>query len=165
MILFLSSLACTLLIPRQTVPGSLEEAVAEGDILFTGTANVTDALDCMDPSATVRLYIGPKTRQINGVEFRSDVNPVSISVVTNGHFVILNEECQKTSTKDKYDYPAEGIYYPNEGVIRFLTCTMNNFTASGQGALVGDGFEGQYSCSDETGVFYSVAFSTYTISE
>jgi hypothetical protein len=113
----------------------------------------------------VSVFIGSKTKQIDGVDFNDYVNPVTVSAITQGTQVKM-EECQKTSLEDKYDWPAKGIYYPKEDKIIFTTCTQNNERAEGEGFLVGEGFEGAYACWDrDGGLMYEVAFSAYEISK
>ncbi len=76
------------------------------------------------------------------------------------------EECQKTNTDEKYDWPANGIYYPKEDKIVFTTCTQNKDDARGEAFLVGEGFEGEYACWDrDGGLIFEVAFSAYEMSK
>ena len=162
--LFLTSIACQALFPKVISPGSLEEQIAEGDIRFEGSGNVT-YIGCQDPTAAVSVYIGPKVKEIDGVEFYDYVNPVEVNAITNGTQVKM-EECQKVSVDDKYNWPAKGIYYPKEDKIIFTTCTQNNDKAEGNGFLVGDGFEGEYACYDnDGGLIFEVAFSAYQVSK
>lgn len=162
--LFLASIACALF-PKTIAPGSLEEQIAEGDIRFVGSGNIT-YIGCQDPTAQVSVYIGPKTKELDGVTFNTYVNPVTVNAITDGTQVKV-QECQKTSLGEKYDWPAKGIYYAEEGKILFTTCTQNNDRAEGQAYLVGEGFEGEYACYDDQdgGLMYEVAISAYEISK
>src|SRR3990172_11999073 len=161
--LILASIACQTLFPSSVAPGSLEAQVAEGDIHFKGFGNVT-YIGCQDPTAVVTIYIGTKTRNIDGVDFEVDVNPVSVNSITNGTQV-KTDQCEKASLDDKYDWPAKGIYYPGDGWILLTTCTQNNDEAEGKLFLVGDGFEGEYACYDRNtgGLIYEVAVSAYQL--
>jgi hypothetical protein len=163
--LFLASTACKTLFPETIAPGSLAEQIAEGNMRFEGSGNVT-YIGCQDPSAVVSVAIGPKTKELDGVEFYDYVNPVSVNAITDGSQIKL-EECQKTNLGEQYDWPAKGIYYPKDGKIVFTTCTQNNHRADGSAFLVGEGFEGEYACYDKNddGLMYSVAISAYEISE
>ena len=145
--LFLASMACNALFPKTITPGSLEEQVAEGNIRFVGSGNVT-YIGCQDPTARVSLYIGPKTKELEGVKYNTYVNPVTVNAITDGTQIKV-QECQKTNLEDKYDWPAKGIYYAEEEKIIFYTCTQNNDKAQGEAYLVGEGFEGQYACYDQ----------------
>jgi len=161
--LFLTSLACALF-PKTIAPGSLEEQIAEGDLRFGGSGNIT-YIGCQDPTAVVSVYIGPKTKELDGVEFYDYINPVTVNAITDGTQIKM-EECQKTSIGEKYDWPAKGIYYPKDGKIIFTTCTHNNHRAEGEAFLVGEGFEGEYACYDQDGgLMYEVAISAYDISK
>lgn len=164
-VLLLASIACQSLFPKTIAPGSFEERVAAGDLHLAGSGNVV-YIGCQDPTAVVNLYIGPKTREINGVAFNVDVNPVTVSVITDGTQVKI-EECQKSNQGEKYNWPAAGIYYPQEDKILFTTCTQNEHEAEGQAFLVGEGFEGEYACYDkgDGGLMYEVAISAYEIGE
>ena len=163
--IFLSSIACQSLYPKRAMPGSLEERIADGDIRFTGSGNVT-YIGCQDPTAAVRISIGSKTKEVDGTEFYDYVNPVRVNAITDGRLVKM-EECEKTSIGDKYDWSAKGIYYPKDAKIVFTTCTRNNARAEGQAYLVGDGFEGEYACydRDDGALIYKVAISAYEMSE
>lgn len=162
--LFLASIACQALFPKTTAPGSLEAKIAEGNIRFEGSGNVT-YIGCQDPTAVVNLYIGPKTKELDGVAFYDYVNPVTVNTITDGTQIKMGE-CQKTSLGDKYDWPAKGIYYPKDEKILFITCTQNNDIAEGEAYLVGEGFEGEYACWDrDGGLIYEVAISAYEISK
>lgn len=162
--LFLASIACQALFPKTITPGSLEEQIAEGDIRFEGSGNVT-YIGCQDPTAVVSVYIGPKMKDLDGVEFYDYVNPVTVNAITDGTQVKM-EECQKVSLEDKYDWPAKGIYYPKDEKIVFTTCTQNNDKAEGEAYLVGEGFEGEYACWDrDGGLIFEVAISAYQISK
>jgi hypothetical protein len=164
-ILFLASIACNALFPKKITPGSLEEQIAEGDIRFVGSGNVT-YIGCQDPTAAVSVYIGPKSKELDGVKYNTYVNPVTVNAITDGSQIKV-EECQKTSLGEKYDWPAKGIYYADEEKIIFYTCTQNNHKAEGQAYLVGEGFEGEYACYDNQngGLMYEVAISAYEISK
>jgi hypothetical protein len=162
--LFLSSIACQALFPKNIAPGSFEAQVASGNMTFTGTGNIT-YIGCQDPTAAVSLHLGAKTREINGTEFNQFVNSVSVNAITEGTQIKM-EECQKTNQDEKYDWPAKGIYYPDEGRILFTSCTQNDNKAEGEGFLVGEGFEGEYTCyAPDGGLMFSVAFSAYGISK
>ena len=163
--LFLASMACNALFPKTITPGSLEEQVAEGDIRFGGSGNVT-YIGCQDPTAAVSVYIGPKTKELDGATYNKYVNPVTVNAITDGTQIKV-QECQKTSLGEKYDWPAKGIYYAEDEKIVFTTCTQNNHRAEGQAYLVGEGFEGQYACYDaqDGGLMYEVAISAYQISK
>ena len=165
--LLLASIACQSLFPKTITPGSLEEQVAEGGMRFHGSGNVT-YIGCQDPTAVVSLSIGTKTRELNGVTFNTDVNPVNLSVLTNGSMVKGINGCEKSSPEDKHEWGAEGIYYANEGVIRLTGCgAQKRHRADGNLYLVGDGFEGEYTCydADDDGLMHSVAISAYEIGE
>jgi hypothetical protein len=158
--LLLVSLACNL--PAKNPPAdTLAGQVAQGNIRFKGTGNVT-YIECQDPTATVTVSIGEKTKQLDGVEFYDFVNPVTVNTLTDGRLQ-KTDQCEKTSLGDKYDWPAKGIYYPKETRIVFTTCTNNNDKAEGEAHLVGDGFEGEYACYDKNngGLIFKVAFSAY----
>ena len=160
--LFLASIACQALFPKAIQPGSLEEEIAEGNIRFEGSGNVT-YIGCQDPTAVVSVFIGAKVKELDGAEFYDYINPVTVNAITYGSQIIV-EECQKTNLDEKYDWPAKGIYYPKEGKILFTTCTQNNDNAEGEAFLVGEGFEGEYACYDrDGGLIYEVAISTYEI--
>lgn len=162
MALFLASIACQSLFPKTITPGSLEEQIAEGDIRFEGRGNVT-YIGCQDPTAAVSVYIGVKVKELDGVEFYDYINPVTINAITDGTQIKMGD-CQKTDLDEKYDWPAKGIYYPQDGKILFTTCTQNNFKAEGEAFLVGEGFEGEYACyDDDGGLMYEVAISAYQI--
>ena len=163
--LLLASLACQSLFPTTIAPGSFEERVAAGDLRLAGTGNVV-YIGCQDPTAVVSLYLGPKTREINGAAYSVDVNPVTISVVTDGTQVRV-EECQKSNQGEAYNWPAVGIYYPQDSKIVFTTCTQNEHRAEGSAFLVGEGFEGEYACydKDDGGLMYEVALSAYGLGE
>lgn len=162
--LLLASIACEALFPKAITPGSLEEQIAEGNIRFEGSGNIT-YIGCQDPTAVVSVYIGAKTKELDGVEFYDYINPVTVNAITNGTQVKM-EECEKTNLDDKYDWPAKGIYYPKDGKIIFTTCTQNNDEAVGEAYLVGEGFEGEYACWDrDGGLIYEVAISAYEISK
>jgi hypothetical protein len=162
--IFLGSLACQALFPKAIPPGSLEAKIAEGDIRFGGSGNVT-YIGCQDPTAVVSLYIGPKTKEIDGVAFYDYVNPVTVNAITDGTQVKMGE-CQKTNQSEKFDWPAKGIYYPKDEKIIFTTCTQIKDKAEGEAYLVGEGFEGQYACWDrDGGLIYEVAISAYEISK
>ena len=162
LMLLLAGLACQTLFPHSAAPGSLEAQVAEGNMRFEGTGNVT-YIGCQDPTAVVTLTIGVKTRTINGVDLTGDVNPVTVSVITNGTQV-KTDQCEKVDTDNQYNWPAKGIYYPDETKIIFTTCTQNDDEAKGNAFLVGDGFEGEYACYDsDGGLMYEVAISAYTV--
>jgi len=164
LVLLVASLACQTLFPKVIAPSSLEERIAEGDIRFEGSGNVT-YIGCQDPTAVVSIYIGPKTKELDGNTFSDFVNPVTVNAVTDGTMVRMGE-CQKSSVGDKYDWPVKGIYYPNEDKILFFTCTQNNERAEGEAFLVGEGFEGEYACWDrDGGLMYEVAISAYQIIE
>ncbi len=163
LMLFLLSLACQALFPRAIPPGSLEAEIAEGNIKFTGRGNVS-YIGCQDPSAVVEVVIGPKTKEYQGQEFNVFVNPVTVSAVTEGTQVKL-EECAKSDLENKYNWPAEGLYYASEARIVFFSCTQNKDRAEGEAFLVGEGFEGEYACYDGDGsLIFSVAFSAYETS-
>jgi hypothetical protein len=163
-VLILVTIACQALFPQTTAPGSLEEQIANGDIRFNGSGNIT-YIGCQDPTAVVSVYIGPKTKELDGTEFYDYVNPVTVSAVTDGTQVKM-EECQKSSLGEKYNWPAKGIYYAKDGRIVFTTCTNNSTNAEGEAYLVGEGFEGQYACYDQDGgLMYKVAISAYEISK
>ncbi len=66
-VLVLASLACQQLFPKRIAPGSLEEQIAEGNIRFTGTGNVT-YIGCQDPTAAVSVFIGAKTKELDGAD-------------------------------------------------------------------------------------------------
>ncbi len=160
--LFLASISCEALFPKAITPGSLEDQIAEGDIRFEGSGNVT-YIGCQDPTAAVSVYIGPKAKELDGVEFYDYVNPVTVNAITDGTLIKMGD-CQKTDLEAKYDWPANGIYYPKDGKIVFTTCTQNNDEAAGEAYLVGEGFEGEYACWDrDGGLIYEVAFSAYQI--
>ena len=162
--LFLASIACQALFPKAITPGSLEEQIAEGDIRFEGSGNVT-YIGCQDPTAVVSVYIGPKVKELEGAEFYDYINPVTVNAITDGTQIKL-DECQKTNLGEKYDWPAKGIYYPKDEKIVFTTCTQNNDKAEGEAYLVGEGFEGEYACWDrDGGLIYEVAISAYEISK
>jgi len=157
--LFLVTMACVdldLAVVRKNEypnPGTFEREIADGNVRFNGTANLTRG-ECMDPTATVILLIGGSTAQ--------NVNLVEISTITNGA-VPMSGTCEKISTDDKHNWPATGVYDPKEGTIRFIGCSQGESQAEGKGYLVGDGFEGEYSCFQEDGsLSYKVAFSAYT---
>ena len=160
-VLFLASIACRTLFPKTVAPGSLEEQIAEGDIRFGGSGNVA-YICCQDPTAAVSVYIGLKTKELDGVKFMEYVNPVSVNAITNGTQIKVGE-CQKTDLGEKYDWPAEGIYYAGRGRIVFTTCTQSIHRAEGTAYLVGEGFEGEYACYDKDngGLMYEVAISAY----
>ncbi len=163
-VLLLASLACQQLFPKTIAPGSLEEQVAEGNIRFAGRGNIT-YIGCQDPTAAVSVFIGGKTKELDGVTFNDYVNPVTVNAITQGTQVRMGE-CQKSSVEDKFDWPASGIYYPKEDRIIFYTCTQNNDKAEGDAYLVGEGFEGEYACWDrDGGLMYEVAFSAYEMSK
>jgi hypothetical protein len=162
--LVLVSMACKLMPARTAEPGSLGEQIAAGDIRFEGSGNVT-YIGCQDPTAAVSVYIGPKTRTLNGVEFTTDVNPVTVTVVTFGTQV-MTDKCEKVDTDNKYGWDAKGIYYPDDGRIILTTCAFNdNGRTEGFLYLVGDGFEGEYACNDgDSGeLIYEVAISAYQV--
>ncbi len=163
--LFLAGIACQTLFPKVIPPGSLEEQVAEGDIRFVGKGNVNNpGLGCQDPTAAVSVYIGPKTKELDGVTFYDYVNPVTVNAITDG-VMVKGQECEKVGLDEKYDWAAKGIYYPKEEKIVFTTCaSQNKYRAEGRAFLVGEGFEGEYSCWDKE-VMYEVAFSAYQISK
>ena len=162
--LFLASIACQALFPKAITPGSLEEQIAEGDIRFEGSGNVT-YIGCQDPTAVVSVYIGPKVKELEGAEFYDYINPVTVNAITDGTQIKL-DECRKTNLGEKYDWPAKGIYYPKDEKIVFTTCTQNNDKAEGEAYLVGEGFEGEYACWDrDGGLIYEVAISAYEISK
>ena len=163
-ILILVNLACSLP-PKDPAPDTFAAEVAQGNIRFNGTGNVT-YIGCQDPTSIVTVNIGGKVKELNGVEFYDYVNPVTVNAVTDGTQIKL-EECEKTSLGDKYNWPAKGIYYPKEGKIVFTTCTQNNDNAVGEGYLVGEGIEGEYACydKDDGGLIFKVAFSAYEISK
>ena len=166
-ILFLATLACRALFPNTIAPGSFEEQVAEGGLRFNGSGNVT-YIGCQDPTAVVSLSIGTKTRELNGVKFNVDVNPVSMSVLTDGSMVKGINGCEKSSPEDKHEWGAEGIYYADEGVIRLTGCGAGKrHRAEGNLYLVGEGFEGEFTCydADDGGLMHSVAISAYEISK
>ena len=166
-ILLLASIACQALFPKTITPGSLEEQVAEGGMRFSGSGNVT-YIGCQDPTARVSLSIGIKTRELKGVKFNTDVNFVNLSVLTDGSMVKGVNGCEKSNTEDKHEWGAEGIYYANEGIIRLTGCgAQNRHRAEGNLYLVGEGFEGEYTCydADDDGLMYSVAISAYEIGE
>ena len=165
--LLLASIACQALFPQTIAPGSLEEQVAEGGMRFNGSGNVT-YIGCQDPTAVVSLAIGTKTRELKGVKFNTDVNSVNLSVLTDGSMVKGINGCEKSNTEDKHEWGAEGIYYANEGIIRLTGCgAQNRHRAEGNLYLVGEGFEGEYTCydADDDGLMYSVAISAYEIGE
>lgn len=161
LILFLVMLSCKLP-PKDPAPGTLGAEIADGNVRYDGTGNVT-YIGCQDPTAAVNVQIGGSTKEIDGTEFYDNVNPAAVYAITQGSLA-KTDECIKISTDDKFDWPAKGIYYPKEGKIRFNTCTQNKHKAVGQAYLVGEGFEGEYACYDkDTGVLmYKVAFSAYT---
>jgi len=164
LILLLASLACSL--PSQKPdPDTLAGEIAEGNVRYSGTGNVT-YIGCQDPTAAVSLRIGERTKELDGVEFYDYVNPVSVHASTDGRLQ-KTDECEKTSLGDQYDWPARGIYYPNDGRIVFTTCTSNNDRAEGEAHLVGEGFEGEYACYDTSdgGLIFRVAFSAYQAGE
>lgn len=162
-VVFLSSLACQALFPKVIQPGSLEEKVAEGNVRFTGRGNVT-YIGCQNPTAEVSLYIGPKTKELDGEKFNTYVNPVTIDVITDGSMIKM-EECQISNVGENYNWPAKGIYYAVDNKIIFYLCTQNEEKAEGVGYLEGEGFEGEYACWDrDGGLMYEVAFSAYEMS-
>ena len=166
-ILLLASIACQSLFPKTTTPGNMEERVAEGGMRFNGSGNVT-YIGCQDPTAVVSLSIGTKTRELNGVKFSTDVNSANLSVLTDGSMVKGVNGCEKSNTEDKHGWGAEGIYYANEGILRLTGCgAQNRHRAEGSLYLVGEGFEGEYTCydADNDGLMYSVAISAYEIGE
>jgi hypothetical protein len=165
-ILFLVSMACQALFPKTITPGSLEEQIAEGEIRFTGSGNVT-YIGCQDPTAEVTLYIGPKTKELNGITYETFVNPVTIDVTTYGTMVKI-EECQKSSVEDRFGWSAQGLYYARDEKIVLYSCAANNYhKAEGEVYLVGEGFEGEYVCHDRDngGLMYEVAISAYEITK
>jgi len=162
--LILASLACNLP-TEEPAPDTLAAEVAKGNIRFGGTGNVT-YIECQDPTATVTVSIGEKTKELDGVKFYDFINPVTVNAVTDGRLQ-KTDKCEKTNPGDKYDWPAKGIYYPKEAKIVFTTCTQNNDDADGNAYLVGEGFEGEYACYDKNdgGLIFKVAFSAYQISK
>jgi hypothetical protein len=159
-------LACQALFPKAIPPGSLEAQIAEGNIRFLGTGNVT-YIGCQDPTAQVSLYIGPKTEEIDGNKYNTPVNPVTLDVTTNGTMVKM-EECQKSSVEDKFGWSAQGLYYARDEKIILYTCGANSrHRAEGDVYLVGEGFEGEFTCYDRDngGLMYEVAISAYEMSE
>ena len=163
-VLALAGLACNLP-SKEPAPDTLAGQVAEGNMRFNGTGNVT-YIECQDPTAAVTVSIGEKTKELDGVEFYDFVNPVSVNAITDGR-LYKADECGKTNLGDKYDWPAKGIYYPKDAKIVFTTCTNNNDEAVGEAFLVGEGFEGEYACYDKNdgGLIFKVAFSAYQISK
>ena len=161
--LFAAILACSLS-PPKFEPGSLEERLAEGNMKFTGSGNVS-YIGCQDPTAVVSVFIGPKTTEIDGQKLSDSINLVTVHAITNGTQV-KTDECQKVGLDEQYNWPAEGVYHPNEGKIVFTSCTQNNERAEGTAILVGEGFEGQYACYDQDGgLMYEVAISAYEIGQ
>jgi hypothetical protein len=159
-VLFLAILACNLP-PQDPDPGTLGAEIAEGNVRYDGTGNVT-YIGCQDPTAVVSVQIGGSSKEIDGTEYYDNVNPAAVYAITQG-MLAKTDECIKISTDDKHDWPAEGIYYPKEGKIVFTTCTQNKHKAVGDAYLVGEGFEGEYACYDKDTdqLIYSVAFSAY----
>jgi hypothetical protein len=162
--LVLTSLACSLP-AKDPAPETLAGRVAQGNIRFSGTGNIT-YIECQDPSAVVSLSVGEKTKEVDGVEFYEAINPVTVSVVTDGRMQ-KTDKCEKTSRGDQYDWPAKGIFYPKDSKSLFTTCTLYDHRAEGEAYLVGEGFEGEYACydKDDGGLIFKVAFSAYQISE
>jgi hypothetical protein len=161
-ILILVSLACSLP-AKDPAPGTFAEEVAKGNIRFDGTGNVT-YIECQDPTATVTVSIGEKVKELDGVEFYDDINPVTVVATTEGRLQKA-AECEKTNLEDKYSWNAKGIYYPKEGNILFTSCTQNEDKADGEAFLVGEGFEGEYACYDKNDgeLIFKVAFTAYQI--
>lgn len=146
-------------------PGSIEAKVAEGGIRFAGTANVNNPnIGCQDPTAKVTLDIGARTRNHEGQEFNTDVQPVTLTAETDG-VMVKGQDCMRSSEGDTYNWGATGLYYPQDLKILFYNCGAGNkYKAGGAAFLEGEGFEGEFSCSD-TGVMYETAFSAYHLSQ
>ena len=88
--------------------------------------------------------------------------------LTDGSMVQGINGCEKSNPEDKHEWGAEGIYYANEGLIRLTGCgAQKRHRAEGNLYLVGEGFEGEYTCydADDDGLMYSVAISAYEIGE
>jgi hypothetical protein len=159
-ILIIASLACSLP-PGDPEPGTLAEEVGKGNVRFDGAGNLLRG-ECQDPSVVVQVGIGGETKELDGVEFYDEINPVAVHATTDGA-IPLSGTCEKYSADDKHDWPGKGIYYPKEAKIVFSSCSLADGRAEGEAFLVGEGFEGEYSCySAEGSLIYRVAFSAYT---
>jgi len=167
--LFVASIACLeSVIPKVPAPGSLREEIAKGNIRFEGKGNLTYG-DCQDPTAAVSVNVSAPVKEYNGQEFNDFINPVSVNAITAGA-ISGSGSCEKLKLDEKHDWPAKGIYNPNDEKILFYGCSLTNGKAEGTASLTGEGsdthFEGKYGCYGEDGsLVYEVAFNAFRVGQ
>lgn len=166
--LLLVAMACRLMSPKTAEPGSLQEVIQGGNIRFEGNGNLTYG-ECMDPTARVSMTLSAQVKEYEGQTYNGFINPVSVNALTDGA-IPWSGDCEKTNQDEIHDWPAKGLYYPDEEKILFYTCSLRDGKADGVAYLTGEGndlyFEGVYGCLGADGeVVYEIAFSVFRVAE